>query len=447
MTNNQQLTKEQMEAIDNYGSRIKTLKDFVTSVRTRPTMYLGSLFGKGLLNAIREVFQNDCDSILDPLSPANWCSVHYNEQTKEVITEDNGTGIPKDDIIRVLTSQHTSKNYEKKPGEYSSGYNGVGAKIVNALSSSYIVESYKYDGTAYRIEFKDGYPVTKEPKSIPNKDHKQGFKTYFLMDESIMGDMSLNWKIPYRLVKHIISLMPLGTRCSFSAIDLDGKLFKEEIINEDGIITDLIMKIKKPLIKPIIIPTIDDGYHKLECALCYDSGGEELLSEPAITSFCNMCPTITEGSTHVEGTIEGITKWFSNYMNNIFLINQKAKDKLKIIQNDIKTGLNVMISAAVLEPLFNDQAKTVLGNPDMSLFCKQAVMKGLDEWSKSNPQDLQKLCKFFKEIGELRMKQDKEKTKIVQKFESSPVTGGLPTKYERPTGKKDIELIIVEGDK
>ena len=446
MITNKTLTKEQMEAIDNYGSRIKTLKDFITSVRTRPTMYLGSLFNKGLLNAMREVFQNDCDSILDPLSPADWCSFYYDERTKEVITEDNGTGIPASDIIRVLTSQHTSKNYEKKPGEYSSGYNGVGAKIVNALSSTYIVESYKYDGTAYRMEFSNGYPATKEPKSIPNKEKKQGFKTYFIMDESIMGEMNLEWRAPYHLIKHIISLMPLGTRCSFTAIDINGKIHTEEIVNKDGIITDLIMKVKHPLIKPIVIPVVDDGYHKLECALCFDAGDDTPTPEPSITSFCNMCPTITEGSTHVEGVLDGICRWFMSYMNNIYLINQKSKDKLKIISNDIKNGLNIMISAAVLEPLFNDQAKTVLGNPDMALFCKDVVMKGLDTWSKTNPQDLVKLCKFFKDMGELRVKQDKDKVKIVQKYSSSVATGGLPKKYVRPLGKEHIELIIVEGD-
>lgn len=125
MSNNSQLTKEQMAAIDNYGSQIKTLKDFVTSVRMRPTMYIGSLHNQGSLNCMREIFQNSIDQILDALSPGTWFSFSYNEITKEVIVEDNGRGLPFEDIIRILTSQHTSKNYEKKPGEYSSGYNGV----------------------------------------------------------------------------------------------------------------------------------------------------------------------------------------------------------------------------------------------------------------------------------------------------------------------------------
>lgn len=120
-----ELSKEMISAIDNYGSQIKTLKDFMTAVQKRPTMYIGSIGNKGSLNSMREIFQNSIDQIIDPNSPANWFSFFYDERTGEVVVEDNGLGLPASEIIRILTSQHTSKNYEKKPGQYSSGYNGV----------------------------------------------------------------------------------------------------------------------------------------------------------------------------------------------------------------------------------------------------------------------------------------------------------------------------------
>ena len=108
------LDKRTKEAIDNYGGQIKTLKDFVTAVRTRPGMYLGPIGSAGFLNMIREIFQNSVDQLVDPISPCNWFSLYYDERTREVIVEDNGLGIPFDDLIRVLTAQHTSKNFEKK---------------------------------------------------------------------------------------------------------------------------------------------------------------------------------------------------------------------------------------------------------------------------------------------------------------------------------------------
>lgn len=439
------LTQEEIQAIENYGNRITTLKDFVTAVRKRPGMYLGPIGSAGLKNEMREVFQNSVDQILDRTSPCNWFYFFYDERTLEIVVEDNGMGIPFNDIIRILTTPHTSKNFEKKPGEYSSGLHGQGCKIVNALSKSYIVESYKYDGTAVRVEFEKGYPISKDPIKIPNKEHKQGLKTTFIPDESVLGEMSLSWKEVYRLIKDIMSLTPIGSRMSFEAIDINGKRFTEDIINKDGILTNLIGKVRKPIIKPIVLGA-DDGTHKLEIAFTYDAGDDNGPDDSEnVTAYSNFCPTL--GGTHISGSIDGICRWFTMYMNNIYLANQKNKkdNKLKIIANDIKNGLNIMISAAHLEPVFTGQAKEILSNQDMEGFCKEVVMRGLDNWSKSNPQDLAKISKFFKDIAEVRQKAEGAKAKIVTKYQANVITG-LPQKYIRPLGKEDIELIIVEGD-
>lgn len=439
------LDKNMMESVDNYGNRVKTLKDFVTAVRTRPGMYIGPIGNDGFLNMCREIFQNSIDQIVDQLSPCNWFRFFYDERTMEIIVEDNGLGFPFDDIIRMLTNQHTSKNFDKQKGDYSSGMNGVGAKVVNALSETFVVESYHYSGKAVRITFMKGYPTTEKPISIGNEEKKQGSRIYFIPDTEVLGELSLEWKSVYRLIKHIMSLTPIGSQMDFEAIDINGKKFSERIINKDGIVTDLIMKVKHPIIKPIVV-SMDDGIHKLECAFCYDSGDEFGPDDnERVTAFSNFCPTMK--GTHIDGTIDGICRWFTAYMNNIYLVNQKAKDKLKVTSADIKNGLNIMVSAAHLEPIFTGQAKEVLSNADMLGFCKEVVMKGLDNWSKSNPQDLARLSRFFKDIAELRQKSEASKAKIVTKYQQNVITG-LPQKYIRPIGKTgpDTELIIVEGD-
>lgn len=437
------LTDEMKNAIDTYGDRIKTLKDFVTAVRKRPGYHIAEIGSNGFRNMCREIFQNAVDQRLDPMSPCDWIYFYYNEITREVIVEDNGVGLPFNEMIRILSTPNTSKNYEKKLGDYSSGLNGAGSKIVNALSEVFIAESYKYDGTAARIEFRKGYPTTDKPVKITNKEKKQGTRIYFIPDEEIMGEMNLEWKTLYTLFKHMISLIPIGSYMDFEAVDIHGKKFTERIVNKDGIITDLIMKIKKPIIKPIVV-SADDGVHKLDCAFCYDAGDDNGPDDREnVTAFSNFCET--RAGTHVDGCIEGITRWFTQYMNNIYLNNQKSKNKIKIISNDIKNGLCVMISAAHIEPIFTGQSKEILSNEDMVGFCKETVMKGLDEWSKANPQDLSKLSRFFKDIAEVRQRSEASKAKIVTKYHQNAITG-LPSKYIRPLGKEHIELIIVEGD-
>lgn len=439
-----ELTAEQKAAIDNYGSEIKTLKDFVTAVRRKPGMYIGHVGVQGVINMHREIYSNSIDQILAKDSPCNWFSYYYNEQTTEVRIEDNGKSLPYDQIIRIFTANHTSKNFEKKLFDYSSGSHGSGSKITNALSLKYIVEAYHYDGTAVRMEFEKGYPKYKEPKKIPNKDHKQGLMTYFIPDAEIMGDdIIVPWKTMYRKIKQILALTPIGTVCDFTAVDKSGKVIKEQIINKDGMVSDLIMKMENPINKPIIC-SADDGIHRLDIAFCYDAGNDSQGPSDSedITSFANFSPTI--GGTHVDGCIDGITRWFIKYMNDIYL--STSKNKINVKAADVKTGLCVFISAAHLDPVLTGQSKELLDNKDMVPFCKEVVMNGLDEWSKANPQDLQKLCKFFKEMAELRSRQEAGKAKIVTKYQKNPLKN-LPQKYIRPTGDKNIELILVEGDK
>lgn len=435
------LNEEQKEAIDNYGNKIITLKDEVTAIRKMPGMYCAGKGNKGFLSLIREIYQNSLDQVIDPNSPATHISVYYNENTNEVVVSDNGMGFPFNDMVRMTTAQHTSKNYVKRKGEYSSGLHGAGLKVVNALSSVCSVESYKYDGTAKRIDLEEGY-LKKGPYDIKNKAHLQGSTVSFVPSIDVLGDLTLEWTTVYHLIKDLLSLTPLGSEVDLKAIDSSGTTHTEHIVNKDGIITRLISNVKYPMNKPILISE-DCGEMKLDLAFMYDSGGENGPDpEVSITGFCNMCPTIA--GDHIDGVLEGISKWFTAYMNNIYLSNQKAKQKTKVVKADIFSGLNVVISAACLEPIFVGQAKEQLQNPEMVDYCKDVVMRGLDQWSKANPQDLARLSKYFKDIADIRMKAEGAKAKIVTKYQQNSLTG-LPAKYAKPT-ERDDELIIVEGD-
>lgn len=435
-----ELTEEQKKAIQSYNNEIKTLDSYVTAVRKVPGMYIGPIGNMGFLNMIREIFQNSIDQVVDPTSPATYISLYYNMQTLQVVVQDTGKGLPQESMARILTTPHTSKNYEKRKGEYSSGRHGQGVKVVNALSTSLVAESYRYDGKAVRLETKEGFPITKEPTPIPNPDCIQGTKITFFPCTEVLGHLDLDWNRVYRLVKLISSLTPIGTVVDFTAVDEYGVTHNEHIENADGIITDLIMKTSSPMIKPIIYG-YDNGEQKIDVAFVYDSSVlESGDSGIRVTAFCNYCPT-TDGS-HISGTIKGIESWFVNYMNKIYL--NSKNNKTKVIASDVDCGLCVMISAASLEPIFTGQAKEILSNVEMEPFAKEVVMKGLDEWSKLNPQDLNKICKYLKDIADIRMKADKEKVKIADKFEKTFT--GYPKKYFKPEGKEHLELLICEGD-
>ena len=425
-----------MEAnILNYSNEIQTIENFADAVRQTLGMYIGRRGNRGFMNMIREVYQNSIDELIKENSPCNWVHVFYNENDHCVMIEDNGRGIPFDNIIRVFTKQHTSSNYKKQDGEYSSGMNGVGAKVTNALSTKFLVDSYIL-GQGRHVEFYDGKPWDKGEVVIKKLPREQGTTITFWPAIDVLGELTLTADEVYAMMKVILSLTPIGSRVVFDFIKADGKQYHDEIVNELGIMTHLVDKIPNPLVRPIVLKRdIKSDGMRAELAFTFDTSA---IVPEEVVSFANFCPT--EAGTHVEGLIDGIVTYFRTYMNKIYLANNK---KITVSASDIKMGLKAIISVAHINPIFSGQAKEVLNNEDMGPFVRSLVIEGLEQWSKQNPTDLQKLCKYFKDMAEARLKTDTEKIKVQKNYAAR--ANGLPEKYVDALTKR-TELLIVEGD-
>ena len=137
-----QLDEKMIKNIENYGSQIKTLEDFVTVVRQNPGYHIGSIGNKCVKNMASEIWKNSFDEMDKDSSPCTWVKITFDERTCGFTCEDNGRGIPIGDILRIFMDPNTSSNYVKKPGEYSSGLHGVGAKVTNAMSHKFIIERF-----------------------------------------------------------------------------------------------------------------------------------------------------------------------------------------------------------------------------------------------------------------------------------------------------------------
>ena len=435
MPKQQQLDQSMIDNIKNYGNEIEALKTFVEGVRKVPGMYIGHLGNAGFINMFREIYQNAIDEIIKPKSPCDTVYVFYDESTHEVIVEDNGRGYPFHLLIDGFINSHVSSNYQKEPGEYSSGRHGVGSKVVNALSDKFIVESYIL-GDARHIEFNDGQPWKKGITTVKNPG-KQGTKVYFHPSYEIMGTITTAPAEILRLIIEIMNQVKRGTRTIFEYKSLDGSINKQEVVNVDGINSFLYDMTSTPLIKPVEIGN-DTGYLKADITLTFDSTA---LNGELIQSFSNTCPA---KGTHLNGFMIGLCRFFRNYMNKIYLASNK-KNKLTVVDNDIKAGLRAVISVFHLYPTYSGQAKEYLDNEDMKEFVDKLVYTGLDQWAKANPTDLQKVCKLIKEVAEIRSKADEGKIKLSNNYKGSLLNNGLPAKYAKPTGRK-VELWICEGD-
>ena len=433
--------KDLEERVKNYSKEIRQISDFVAQVRQTPDMYIGKVRGNlAFSTMVREIFQNSVDEILKGNAFTPNIYVSYDESSHTVVIEDNGRGIPHGKIGIIFGTSHTSSNYTKTEYVYSAGKNGCGGSTTNALSHKFIVDSYML-GKGKHVEFNEGHIWDKGEVDIDGEG-MQGTRITFYPNEDVIGQVTSTWKDIYDLLAIITPSTPIGTHVEYNGIDSRGVTHSETITNTDGIMAYLINMTQSPFIEPIYIEK-DNGTMKIQCMFTYDTSAEN--GYETIISLNNTCPT--DGGTHVDGALDGICKFFRTYMNKIYLANQKNKNKLICSANDIRQGLKLAISTFHLYALYDGQAKSILSNPDMVQFASETIQEGLNEWSKTHSNDLQKICQYFKEVIELRMKSEKEKVKLSSMFSSSLLSGGLPAKYLKPNSRHgNLELVIVEGD-
>lgn len=431
-----EFTEEQKQKILNYGNEIKYLPNFVDKVRQTPDVYIGPLSNIGFITLLREVFQNGTDEMQKEESPCTNVVITFDERTKWVIVEDNGRGFPHGQLVSIISEDHTSSNYQKKLYQYTAGKNGMGIGIVNALASEFYVES-SILGTTHRVEFKEGIPWDKG-EVIVKSDKYQGSVVSFRPCIDVLGDITTTWMEVFYLVSLIVPTLKIGAVVYFNAIDMNGMRHQEVLTNEDGILTHLVNSCQSPMTAPVYIFE-DTGEMRVEALFTYDAEDTDNYS---IMSFNNFCPT--SKGTHEQGMIDGICTFFRNYINKIYL----SGKKLQVVNADILCGLRGVIHTCLLKPHYDGQNKDELTNAEMAPFVARAMNAALAEWSKKNPKDLTKICKWVKDMAEARIKTDTAKIKISNNYKKSVVGGNLPAGYDRPTGKNDghWEFIIVEGD-
>lgn len=324
--------------------KIQVIDDPVEAVRKLPDVYIGALGNAGYLNMYREIVQNSLDEIIKGNTLDKNIIISFDERTHTCIVEDNGQGIEINMLVPVFSILHSSSNYDKKEGsgEYSSGKNGMGATITNYLSKFFVVESYRPNGEAAKVEFEEGRLNNKGLQTIKSRKSKHGLITTFAPSD-MMGQITVTVNEIQNLTWLITHLCSIGTCISFNAIDNMGRVSKTIIKNNNGIFELIDNICEKTVFNPVYF-TEDNGTMKVEVLFSYDVAN---MDDPKILGFANMCPT--SAGTHIDGFLDAIVKYFRDYMNKIYLANNK---KLQVNAQDIRTGLRAVISVFHVKPMF-----------------------------------------------------------------------------------------------
>lgn len=431
------MTKE--TAQKNYTAvNINVLKG-LEAVRKRPAMYIGDVGTRGLHHLVNEVVDNSIDEAL----------AGYNEKVivrinsdGSVTVEDNGRGIPvdihpvekKSALEIVMTVLHAGGKFDKNTYKVSGGLHGVGVSVVNALSEWCKVE-VKRAGKVYFQEYERGIPKA-EVKEIGKCNKKDsGTKTTFKPDEQIFKTTKFQFEI---LTERMRELAFLNKNISIKIIDeAEGD---EETYHYKGGIIEFVKYLdetRNVMHKPIYIEGEKDNT-PVEIALEYSNAYSD-----NIHSYVNNINT-HEGGTHLVGFKTALTRTFNNYATKNKLI--KENSKITLTGDDFREGLTAVISVKVMEPQFEGQTKTKLGNSEVKSVVESIVGEKLADYLEENPSIGKKIIEKCTRAAEAREAARKARDLIRRKTALDSMH--LPGKLADCSIKdpEHCEIYVVEGD-
>ena len=436
-------TKEQMAQSDYSADSIQVLEG-LEAVRKRPSMYIGDTGLKGLHHLVWEVVDNSIDEAL--AGHCDLINVTINEDNS-ITVRDNGRGIPvdwhakegKSALEVVLTVLHAGGKFDKGSYKVSGGLHGVGVSCVNALSTDLKV-TVRRNGHKYEQEYKIGFPQY-PVKEVGDTD-EHGTEVQFLPDASIFTETVYQYdKVAGRL--RDLSYLNKGIRITLTdrreTVE-DGSFRGEEFYSTGGL-RDFVQYLdgeQRPslLSEPIYVES-EKGGTPVEVALQYNTSYQE-----NVYSYVNNINTI-EGGTHVAGFRSAVTRVLKTYgdKNKLF-----EKAKVEITGDDFREGLTAVISVKVMEPQFEGQTKTKLGNSEVSGAVNSVVGEILTQYLDENPNQANRIMEKVILAAKARIAARKAKDMVQRKgvLSSNSLPGKLADCSE--SDPAICELYLVEGD-
>lgn len=429
----EELLEQQYDA-----SNIQVLEG-LEAVRKRPGMYIGSTSGRGLHHLVWEIVDNSIDEAL-----AGYCTeinVSITEEN-EILVRDNGRGIPvdihqqtgKSTVETVYTVLHAGGKFGGGGYKVSGGLHGVGASVVNALSS-YLEVTVSRNGKKYFQSFKQGDPD--QPLTIIGESDETGTMVKFKPDPTIFQETTV---YDYDILKNRIrELAFLNKGLKITIDDLRPEsLQHQEFLFEGGIrqYVQFLNKNKETIHDEVIYVEGERDEVSIEIALQYNTSVAGNLY-----SFANNINT-HEGGTHEAGFRAALTRIVNSYAKKLNLL--KGDDTLT--GEDIREGLTAIISAKHPDPQFEGQTKTKLGNSEVRRIADNVFSEGFERFLMENPQAARLILEKALLAARARMaaKRAREMVRRKSPLESLGFKSKLADCQSREA--EISELYIVEGD-
>jgi len=406
------------------------------AVRRRPGMYIGSTDQRGLHHLVYEITYNSIDEAMAGFCTNIWVTFCQDNTIK---VEDNGRGIPVDihpstkltALETVMTVLHAGAKFGGHTYVVSGGLHGVGASVVNALSS-WLTAIVRRDGKQYQQEYKKGIPCG--AVEVVGKASDTGTTITFLPDKAIFSEAKCDFNT---VSEHLRELAYLNKGLEICI--RDERKDEERTFYFEGGITGFVRHLNRNRVVrhrwPIYIFNTVNGTI-VEAALQYNDG----FSESSF-SFAN-CVNTVDGGTHLTGFRSALTRVLNDYARkNKFL----KDDESNLTGEDAREGLTAIISVKLAEPQFEGQTKGKLGNPEVKSHVESAVGEGLALHLEEHPDDAKKIIEKCLLAAKGREAARKARDLIVKRgsLETATLPGKLADCSEREPAH--CEIYIVEG--
>ena len=423
-----------------YGADQIQILEGLEAVRKRPGMYIGSTSSRGLHHLVYEIVDNAVDEAL-----AGYCDTIQVTINKDnsVTVIDNGRGIPVGinhkagipAVEVVFTILHAGGKFGGGGYKVSGGLHGVGASVVNALSTHLEVTIY-HEGKIYRQRYERGKVVYKL-KVIGECDPKKtGTTVTFLPDSEIFEETIFDFNV---LKQRLREMAFLTKNIKIVLRDDRPEEPIEKTFHYEGGIKEFVTYLNKgktPLYPDIIYcEGMKDNIY-VEVAMQHNDGYTE-----GSYSFVNNITT-PEGGTHLTGFKNALTKTFNSYAR----LNKLIKDTETLSGDDIREGLTVIVSIKIEDPQFEGQTKQKLGNSEARGAVDNIVSEQLMIYLEQHPQVAKMILE--KSIMAQRAREAARKARDLTRRKSALEGMSLPGKLADCSDKdpKNCEIYIVEGD-
>ncbi|MCF8529142.1 MAG: DNA topoisomerase (ATP-hydrolyzing) subunit B [Aquiluna sp.] len=429
------------EQKNSYDAGAIQVLEGLEAVRKRPGMYIGSTGPRGLHHLVYEIVDNSVDEAL-----AGYCDNIDVVITKagHIKVTDNGRGIPvdlhpvekKSAVEVVMTVLHAGGKFGGGGYAVSGGLHGVGASVVNALSSTMSVEVHR-EGHIWRQTYTIGVPDA--PLEKGEKTDRTGTTIEFVPSEEIFETVVFDYETLRQRFQQMCFLNK-GLKISLND-ERDGQ---NDTYHYERGLSDYVEYLnsakKVEVIHDEIISIETENEEKnmsVEIAMQWTSGYNE-----GVHTYANTINT-HEGGTHEEGFRTALTSLLNKYAREKSLLKEKDEN---LTGDDVREGLTAVISIKLHEPQFEGQTKTKLGNTEAKAFVQRVVNDQLGDWFERNPNQAKEVVRKAIQAASARLaaRKAREATRRKGLLES----GGMPGKLRDCSSRDPVvsEIYIVEGD-